>query len=111
MDRRRWLWVGGGLVLVLVLAGCVVVKVGAAGDVAGQIPDWLRSHQPPEGVTGPPVEPVDPKAAWATCRPSPMSASCAGQGAGRRVRRTYAPNLASEGSSLIRGNIDFQVGS
>jgi hypothetical protein len=109
MDRRRWLWVGGGVVLVLVVAGGIVVKFGAYKDQVGQIPEWLRSHQPAEGIMATPVEPVDPKASWATCRPSPMIAPCMGQGAGRRVRRTYAGNLAGEPTSLINGSVNSHL--
>lgn len=111
MDRRRWLLVGGGLILVLIVAGGCVIRFGGVDrDQLGQIPAWLRSHQPPEGIAAQPVEPVDPKASWATCRPSPMAASCMGQGAGRRVRKTYDNNLADCPTSLIHGSVNVTGG-
>jgi hypothetical protein len=105
MDRR--LLIGGGVVLVLIVAGGCAVKFGGAPKP--QVPEWLRSHQPAEGAAAQAVDPVDPKASWAACRPSAMVASCTGQGAGRRTMRTYPSTLADCPHSLVSGSIRVAV--
>ena len=102
MTRGRWLLVGG-VVLVLVAVGVLSMNA-RAGELVRNAPSWLKAHQPPDGIASNAVEPVP--AAWQACaRPSPMVASCEGYGAGRRVRKTYADNLAAEPSSLIRASV------
>ena len=103
---RRWAWLAGGVVLVLIVGVlCARARVAA---VFANAPGWFKSYQPPDGIVTP-VEGVP--AGFNGCMiPSPMIASCNGYGAGRRVRKTYASNLAEEPSSLIRGNVSFGIG-
>lgn len=103
MTRQRWILAGAGVVLVLIVAGVMSARARVWQQFANA-PGWLKAYQPPDGIANQ-AEPVP--AAWAACcRPSPMVAPCDGYGAGRRVRKTYADNLAAEPSSLIRARIN-----
>lgn len=112
MSRQRWIILGAVVLVLVAIGGSFLVRVqlgrnGSAGPGQEPAEGW-PNFQPAEGVLNPIVEPVDPKAGWAAARPSPMTACCLGQGAGRRTRRTYPMLLGSpDCQSLIRGTVSM----
>lgn len=98
-----------GIVAVLAAAVLAVWAANRRYAFLRAAPAWLDPQQPPEGVAASwgALNPAESRAANST---SPMTACCAGRGAGRRIRRTYPDTLAASPHSFIRAGFDLAGG-
>lgn len=98
------------VLVVIAVAAFVLYTIGRRDRLARAMPAWLDPQQPPTGVAGQ-LSTLSDAQSWAANRCTPMSACCAGNTAGARVRRTYAPNLAESTGSFIRGRVGLELGT
>lgn len=98
---RRQTVIASAVVAVLAAAAAGLWYLNRVQAQERETPSWLDPQQPPPGIAAPAMATVTPGQSWAANRPRHMTASCCGQSAGLRIRRTYAPTLASDPGSLV----------
>lgn len=108
MTRRQTV-IAGAITLALAVAVIVLYAANRRYAFIQARPAWLEGDQPPEGVAAA-WGTLSEAQSWAANRAAPMTACCAGRGAGRRVRREYPASLADSDHSFIRASFDLTGG-
>jgi hypothetical protein len=97
MRVTRGVWIGLAFLAAVVVGLFVAWSAQRKATFEAAAPPWLDPRQPPSRV----VAPLTAQQSYAANHAAPMSASCLGHGAGRRLRRTYPPTLADSGASFV----------
>lgn len=105
---RRQTIIGGSVAAVLALAVFLLWTAERRAKLERALPAWLDIRQPPESLATELPTLTDAQS-WAANRCAPMTASCAGRGAGSRVRREYPATLAESPTSIISAGASFDI--
>lgn len=103
---RRSLWIGLAFLGVVAIGVFVAVSAQRKATLEAAAPPWLDPGQPPQGVAAP----LTAMQSFAANRCSHFSASSAGRGAGRRLRRTYPASLGESRESFVQLGFDVVGG-
>lgn len=101
--------VAGAVAGALAVAAVALWATQRAHVIARETPAWADGQQPPDNVAAD-LPCLSPDQSWAANRARSMSACCAGNTAGARIRRTYPGSLCDEPSSLIGLRFAFDGG-
>ena len=107
MNRRTSI-VAGAVAVGLVLAILGLLAMNRRQRLEAAAPAWLNPDQPPDGVAAQ-LSTLTDAQSWAANRCRPMSACCAANTAGSRVRRQYPSTLACSPGSFIRGGLELEA--
>jgi hypothetical protein len=103
MRDRRSLWIGLGVLVLVVIFGCAYYRKRRLN----QVPQWLNPGMNADGISSE-LATLTPAESLAANGCVPMAACCGDRSARREIMRTYPASLTDSPNSLI--GLRFGIG-